>query len=180
MRIIGTDGVISAPIQGIPAVDPRGQGGLLDVTVADDFADTRRVWWSFAEPSDEDRSATAVATGTLSADNAQLTQVRVIFRQEPAWASGNHFGSRLVFDGAGALFVTTGERSQPQPRLLAQDVTTHLGTVLRIDSEGGAAAGNPCDRGWPARDLVLGPPQCAGGRHRTRWHVVDRGTWCAW
>ncbi len=147
MLIIGADGTRSDPIRGLPDVDAQGQGGLLDVVIRDDFARTRRVWWSYAEPRGDDKNATAVATGVLSADDATLTDVRVIFHQQPAWRSVNHFGSRLVFDPTGALFVTTGERYDPEPRMLAQDVGTDLGKVLRINPEGGPAAGNPTMKG---------------------------------
>ena len=143
LRQISADGTMSAPIRGLPEVDARGQGGLLDVQVADDFGQTRRVWWSYAEPRGGDKNATAVATGVLSADGTQLEDVDVIFQQQPAWNSTAHFGSRLVFGDKGALYVTTGERSQREPRQLAQDVSTHLGKVLRIDPLGGAAEGNP-------------------------------------
>ena len=143
MRLIGPDGSRSAPIDGLPEVFSGGQGGLLDVAVREDFAETRRVWWSFAEPRGGGTNATAVATGLLSPDATRMDEVAVIFRQEPAWDSSAHFGSRLVFDRDGALFVTTGERAKSEPRALAQDVTTHLGKVLRIDPMGGPAAGNP-------------------------------------
>ncbi|WP_425051787.1 PQQ-dependent sugar dehydrogenase [Psychromarinibacter sp. S121] len=150
MRIVTAGGDISAPIDGLPEVDGRGQGGLLDVTVADDFAETRRVWWSFSEPRGGGENATAVATGVLSEDGSTMEDVEVVFQQQPAWASTRHFGSRLVFDETGALFVTTGERSMPEPRQLAQDVDTHLGKVIRIDPMGGAAEGNPeIDGGLP-------------------------------
>jgi len=143
LRIVSADGVVSPPVKGLPAVDARGQGGLLDVAVRDDFARTRRVWWSFAEPRGGGTNATAVATGVLAPDGAAMSDVRVIFRQEPPWKSTLHFGSRLVFAPDGALFVTTGERSHNEPRKLAQDVTTLLGKVVRLDPEGGAAKGNP-------------------------------------
>lgn len=143
MRLISADGKMSEPISGLPGVDARGQGGLLDVAIRSDFAQTRQVWWSYAEPRGEGRNATAVATGVLSVDGGRLSRVRVIFRQEPAWSSTAHFGSRLVFDRDGMLFVTTGDRSLPQPRELAQDVGTHIGKVLRIDPQGGPARGNP-------------------------------------
>lgn len=143
LRLIGLDGKMSPPIRGVPAVAAEGQGGLLDVAVRDDFALTRRVWWSFAEPRGEGTNATAVATGVLSVAGDALTDVRVIFQQQPAWRSSLHFGSRLAFDRDGALFVTTGERSHSGPRLLAQDVKTHLGKVVRIRPDGGAAPGNP-------------------------------------
>lgn len=143
LRIVAMDGTLSAPVRGVPAVEAGGQGGLLDVAIRDDFSRTRRVWWSYAEPREGGANATAVATGTLSPDGAALTGVRVIFRQQPAWRSRLHFGSRLVFDRQGMLFVTTGERSHEAPRQLAQDPATHLGKVLRIDPEGGPAQGNP-------------------------------------
>ncbi|MDO5759121.1 MAG: PQQ-dependent sugar dehydrogenase [Rhodobacterales bacterium] len=143
MRLISASGEISRPIIGLPEVDAQGQGGLLDVLVREDFEKTRRVWWSYAEPHGKGRNATAVATGLLALDGTAMTDVRVIFQQQPAWNSNLHFGSRLVFDRNGALFVTTGERSKPKPRQLAQNVSTHLGKVLRIDPMGGPAAGNP-------------------------------------
>lgn len=141
LRLITADGKVSEPIAGLPAVDARGQGGLLDVVIRDDFARTHRLWWSYAEPRDGGANATAVATGVLSGDDRRLTQVKVIFRQNPARNSSAHFGSRLVFDRAGMLFVTTGDRYEA--RALAQDPGTHIGKVLRIDPQGGAAAGNP-------------------------------------
>lgn len=143
LRLVGADGTVSEPLRGLPEVDPRGQGGLLDIAIREDFEQSRRLWWSYAEPRGDGRNATAVATGTLDAAGGAVGDVRVIFRQEPAWASTLHFGSRLVFDREGMLFATTGERSLPRPRQLAQDVGTHLGKVLRIDPEGGPAAGNP-------------------------------------
>lgn len=150
LRHVSPDGVVSEPIQGLPEVDARGQGGLLDVLIAEDFEQTRRLWWSFAEPRGQGENATAVATGVLSGDNTQVNDATVIFQQQPAWDSTKHYGSRLVFDNEGMLFVTTGERSNREPRQLAQDVSTHLGKVVRIDPMGGAAPGNPViDGGLP-------------------------------
>ncbi len=143
MRIVSPQGDLSAPIRGLPEVDARRQGGLLDVLTAPDFATTRRVWWSYAEPRGGGRTGTSVATGLLSADNREMTQVQVIFQQMPGWASTAHYGSRLVWGADGSLFVTTGERSVPEARVLAQDVTTHIGKILRIDPMGGATPGNP-------------------------------------
>lgn len=131
------DGQLSDPLTGLPEVDARGQGGLLDVAVRDDFNDTRRVWWSYAEPREDGKNALAVASGTLSQDGTAIEGAKVIFQMQPAWESDKHFGSRLVFDRDGMLFVTTGERSVTDARPLAQDVNTHLGKVLRIDPETG-------------------------------------------
>lgn len=168
MRLVAPDGTLSPPLVGLPEVDARGQGGLLDVAVKDDFAETRRLWWSFAEARprwqslvrgrNDNANRTAVATGTLSADGTAIENAKVIFRQKPAWHSHAHFGSRLVFDREGALLVTTGERSDPEPAALAQDVGTHLGKVLRIDPEGGPAPGNP--------DIAGGRPEIWSYGHR--------------
>ncbi|WP_114348032.1 PQQ-dependent sugar dehydrogenase [Paracoccus lutimaris] len=140
------DGQLSAPITGLPAVDSDGQGGLLDVAVAPDFAQTRQIWFSFAEPrGDQGGNATAVGTGKLSEGASALTDVRVIFQQEPPHATPMHFGSRLVFDRDGQLYVTAGERSlPPEEPDGAQALGNHLGKVLRIDpATGAASAGNP-------------------------------------
>ncbi|WP_295046883.1 PQQ-dependent sugar dehydrogenase [uncultured Paracoccus sp.] len=143
LRLVGADGTLSDPIDGLPEIDTRDQGGLLDVAVADDFADTRRVWISFAQPREEGKTATAVATGTLSADGRTLEGTQVIWQQQPAWDSTKHFGSVLVFDNDGSLFVTTGERSVEDARVYSQNVTTTLGKVVRIDPETGAPQGEP-------------------------------------
>ncbi|MFT4011992.1 MAG: PQQ-dependent sugar dehydrogenase [Paracoccus sp. (in: a-proteobacteria)] len=173
------DGKLSQPISGLPPVDARGQGGLLDVLTGPDFGQTRRVWWSYAEPRGEGRNATAVATGILSPDGAEMRDVKVIFRQDPAWASDKHFGSRLVLDGKGGLFITTGERSDRGARPLAQDVNTHLGKVLHVDAATGAPlAGNPFAEGggkpevfsWGHRNI-----QSAALDGRGRLWTVEHG-----
>ncbi|MBC9246101.1 PQQ-dependent sugar dehydrogenase [Paracoccus sp. 11-3] len=143
LRLVGADGALSEPITGLPELDTRKQGGLLDVAVADDFAETRRVWLSFAQPREEGKTSTAVATGTLSQDGTTLEGTKVIWQQNPAWDSTMHYGSVLVFDGEGGLFVTTGERSVIDARPLAQDLTAALGKVVRIDPETGAPMGDP-------------------------------------
>ncbi|MFC3569598.1 PQQ-dependent sugar dehydrogenase [Paracoccus simplex] len=143
MRIY-RDGRLSAPLKGLPKVDARGQGGLLDVAVAADFASTRQVWFSFSEPRGNGENGTAVGTGRLSPDGTALEEMRVIFRQQPGIGSQHHFGSRLVFGGDGYLYVTTGERGMPADMPVAQDLGNHLGKVLRIDpATGKAAPGNP-------------------------------------
>ena len=143
------DGTLSEPLRGLPEVDDGGQGGLLDVAVAPDFAQTRQVWFSFAQPRGPRESATAVGTGRLSDDATALEDVQIIFQQEPAVESPIHYGSRLVFDAQGNLYVTTGERgisSAGNPA--SQDLSNHLGKVLRLDgATGRAASGNPFQDG---------------------------------
>jgi len=142
MRVITADGGLSAEIGGLPQVDPRGQGGLLDVAVGPDFATDRTVWWSYAKPVDSG-SVTAVARGTLAADWSEMSDVRDIWLQSPAVDTPQHYGSRLVFDGQGNLYITTGERSSVRNRVLAQDLDATYGKVIRITPDGSIPADNP-------------------------------------
>lgn len=142
LRHVGADGTLSPPLGGVPAVDARGQGGLLDVTLHPDFAANRLVYLSYAEAGDGG-NGTAVARGALAGDNAALTGVEVVFRQRPKLPGTMHFGSRIVFDADGHLFVTLGERSEPRFRGQAQDLNSHLGKVVRLHDDGGVPADNP-------------------------------------
>lgn len=143
LRVVTREGAVSAPVLGLPAVDARGQGGLLDIAVSPDFAQDRLIYWSYAEPRGGGTNSSAVARGRLSDDASRVESVQMIFRQEPAWRSTGHYGSRLVFDRAGHLFVTLGDRQNDEPRELAQDLSSHIGKVVRIDADGGAPADNP-------------------------------------
>ncbi|WP_206378370.1 PQQ-dependent sugar dehydrogenase [Sneathiella limimaris] len=143
LRHVSRNGDVSKPITGLPDVDARGQGGLLDILISPNFSDDRRIWWSYAEPRGNGVNGTAVATGQLSNDLTKVQNVKVIFSQQPGWRSTYHFGSRLVLDTKGALFVTTGERSYVNARKMAQDPMTHIGKVIRLNPLGGAADDNP-------------------------------------
>ncbi len=145
LRLVSPKGELSRPITGVPNVAARGQGGLLDVVLDPNFAQNRQIYLSFAEPR-AGGSGTSVAKARLSANGAALEGTSVIFRQAPAVNSNMHFGSRLVFDRTGALFVTVGDRYSQRDE--AQDPTNHIGKILRIDTAGQAAAGNPNKAGW--------------------------------
>jgi aldose sugar dehydrogenase len=145
MRVVGTDGRPSAPLDGVPKVHSRGQGGLLDVVLDPNFAENRLIYFSYAEPG-EGGAGTAVARARLGED--RLENVSVIFRQRPKVEGSNHFGSRLVFDRDGKLFVTLGDRNQ---RARAQNLGEHLGKVVRINPDGTALRDNP----FPGRSGVL-------------------------
>jgi glucose/arabinose dehydrogenase len=138
LRIIDRDGKAGPPIAGVPAVDAKGQGGLLDVALDPAFAKNRLVYLSYSEPR-EGGNGTSVARGVLEGGN--LTGVQVIFRQQPAMQSGYHFGSRLVFGRDGTLFVTLGERNIGRERAQALDNT--LGKIVRINPDGSIPPDNP-------------------------------------
>jgi glucose/arabinose dehydrogenase len=142
MRLMGADGTLSEPIRGLPQVDPREQGGLLDVTVGPAFAQDRTVFWTYAKPMGNNLVATAAARGTLSADGAEMTDVRDIFVQGPPSDSPMHYGSRILIDGEVAV-ITTGEHSEAPGRELAQDPAATWGKVVRVTLDGQPAPGNP-------------------------------------
>jgi glucose/arabinose dehydrogenase len=141
LRIISHEGALSEPIKGLPPIAARRQGGLLDIALDPNFAQNRLVYFSFAEDRGEGQAGTSVARARLSEDGSGLEQLQVIFRQQPSYTGGNHFGSRLVFDRDGNLFITLGDRFDLRDQ--AQNLTSHIGKVLRIKPEGGAAPGNP-------------------------------------
>jgi glucose/arabinose dehydrogenase len=146
LRTISGDRKISEPISGLPKVAAVGQGGLLDIALHPAFEQTRLVFLSFAEPREEGKNATSVMRGRLSEDLRSLTDVKVIFRQQPAATGGQHFGSRLAFDPTGALFVTTGDRGDL--RALVQKPDNHIGKIIRITEDGGIPPDNPKIEGW--------------------------------
>jgi glucose/arabinose dehydrogenase len=140
LRIVAQDGAVSAPVSGVPEVQARGQGGLLDVVLGPSFASDRTVFFSFAQPT-ADGARTAVARARLDAQALRLTDVKVIFAQNEAPAGNNHWGSRLAFGRDGNLFVTLGDRFNHRER--AQALSSHLGKVVRIRPDGTVPPDNP-------------------------------------
>ncbi|MFG1418083.1 PQQ-dependent sugar dehydrogenase [Xanthobacter sp. V0B-10] len=151
LRMVERNGRVGPPLKGVPAVAAVGQGGLLDVALDPAFFDNRLVYLSFAERR-PDGLATAVARGKLSPEADALTDVAVIFRQQPAWSGPNHFGSRLAFAPDGTLFVTLGERYDLKER--AQDLSTTLGKIVRINPDGSIPKDNPFARTTGARPEI--------------------------
>ncbi|NNA56015.1 PQQ-dependent sugar dehydrogenase [Pseudomonas koreensis] len=141
LRLIGVDGKHSEPISGVPKVWAKGQGGLLDVVLSPTFKQDRLVYLSYAEGGGAgDKAGTAVGRGRLSDDLKTISDFKVIFRQEPKLSTGNHFGSRLVFDRDGYLFITLGENND---RPTAQDLDKLQGKVVRIFPDGKVPDDNP-------------------------------------
>ena len=144
LRIRSADGKLSEPVAGLPVVDGRGQGGLLDVALDPSFASNGLIYWSYAEPRDSGFNNTAVARGRL-VDNAtpRVENVQVIYHQRPSLKSTMHYGSRLVFSRDGKLFVTQGERSITEGRMQAQRMDGLLGKIVRINPDGSIPKDNP-------------------------------------
>jgi glucose/arabinose dehydrogenase len=148
MRIVGKDGKLSEPLQGVPAVYASGQGGLLDVVLSPDFATSGLIYFSYSEPRGGGSNGTTVARARLvtQGDGGRLDNFQVVFRQEPAFASSAHFGSRIVFMPDGSLFITMGDRYSARDQ--AQNPGNHLGKLVRVLPDGRPHPDNPKRDGW--------------------------------
>ena len=142
LRLATTDGRVSEKITGFPEVDDRRQGGLLDVAPAPDFTTSRMLYFTFAERTPQG-SLTAVGKGRLSDNETSIENFQTIYRAIPYYDNSMHFGSRIVFDKKGNIFVSTGERSDLATRPNAQKLNTAHGKVIHITPEGNPVAGNP-------------------------------------
>ncbi len=142
MEIHDADGKLIKKITGLPAVVFSGQGGLLDVAFDPNFASNKIMYWSYSEKYQQG-SLTAVAKGKLNEAADKVENVSVIFRAIPATNSNLQFGSRLVFDKNGNLFVSVGEKFIPEARVQAQKLDSYLGKIVRITTDGKPAPGNP-------------------------------------
>lgn len=143
LRVVMPDGRVLPAVAGVPAVDARGQGGLLDVAVRREGAGTT-VCFTYAEPREGGRNGTAAACAKATGDtNISLNSMRVVFRQKPDWESTGHYGSRLVFAPDGKMYITTGERMNAEPRRLAQSLDTTFGKVVRLEPNGMSSPDNP-------------------------------------
>jgi len=140
LRIVGKDGSLSTPLAGVPKVEARGQGGLLDVALSPRFAEDRLVYLSYAEPG-PGGAGTAVARARLSEDALSLQNLQVVWRQTPKVESRNHWGSRLVFARDGTLFVTLGDRASFRDE--AQNLGNTIGKLVRINPDGSVPKDNP-------------------------------------
>lgn len=154
------DGKLSNPIQGVPAVAFKGQGGLLDVEIDPDFASNKLVYLYYSEPAEQqpagakdtpeprlgaggarldDAQLKGGAVARARLDGNQLADLKVIWRQTPKTLGRGHYGGRLLFSG-GKLFITSGERQRFEP---AQDPATNLGKIVRINPDGSIPSDNP-------------------------------------
>jgi len=153
LRVIGKDGRLDPqPVAGLPPVTATGQGGLLDVALHPRFTDNGLVYLSFTARG-EGGVGTEVARGRFAGN--RLENVQVIFRQYPKGGTGRHFGSRLVFDREGLLYITLGDRGEQER---AQRPGDHAGSVIRLHDDGRVPKDNPfvAKPGWKPEKFTLG------------------------
>jgi glucose/arabinose dehydrogenase len=156
LRIVARDGTLSPVVPGVPKVHSSGQGELLDVALAPDFATSQEIFLTFAEPREGGANGTSVASGRLelSGSGGSLANVRVIFRQQPSFATNLHFGSRIVFAEDGTFYLTVGDRYTQKQE--AQIPSNHIGKIMRLNRDGTPFAGNPKLPGWDAAIWSIG------------------------
>ncbi|MGC3974764.1 MAG: PQQ-dependent sugar dehydrogenase [Nitrospira sp.] len=150
LRIATLAGNLSEPLAGVPPVQQGGQGGLLDVQLDPRFQQNGFLYLSFAEPAEDGTAGTSVARRRLVGE--RLEDVQVIYRQQPKVKGKQHFGSRLVFLRDGTLIVTQGERFDYRNQ--AQDLTSGLGKIVRINSDGSIPRDNPFADRAPERPEI--------------------------
>ena len=152
LRAIANGKLEPQPIAGLPSVTVHGQGGLHDVVPHPDFSRNSLVYLAYAARG-EDGVGTELARGRLA--DGRLEDVQVLFRQSPKGRSGNHFGGRIVFDRAGYVYLTLGDRGE-MPR--AQKPDDHAGSVIRLHDDGRVPDDNPFvgKPGWKPEKFDLG------------------------
>ncbi len=138
VKFLHLDRKVAQDISGVPPVFHRNQGGLLDLTLHPRFSDNKLIYMSMSVAEPRGQSTTQVVRARL--EQNRFTQLKVIFKALPAQSDTKHYGSRLVFDKDGFLFVTVGDRGE---RKLAQDLSTHMGKLLRLTEDGKAPPDNP-------------------------------------
>lgn len=142
MVILDASGKLTKKIEGLPKVDASGQGGLLDVTLDPDFAKNRMVYWAYSEPQNKG-VLLAIAKGKLSSSETRIENQTIIYRATPAHTGKLQYGSRIVFDKNGNLFVSTGERSDREVRIQAQQLNSSLGKILHLTKDGKPVPNGP-------------------------------------
>ena len=138
LRLVAADGTLDPrPVEGLPPIAAQGQGGLLDVALHPQFAENGLVYLSYAARG-EGGVGTEAARGRLV--DHRLEDVKVLFRQQPKSSGGRHFGSRLVFDRQGQLYITLGDRGE---MARAQKLDDLAGKIVRLTADGQIPADNP-------------------------------------
>ncbi|WP_425417449.1 PQQ-dependent sugar dehydrogenase [Oricola indica] len=171
---IARDGELSEPATGLPEIAAEGQGGLLDIALAPDFADSAEVYFTFSEPG-PGGAGTALGRAVLEdwdSPAPRLSGVETIFSMAKKTGTGHHFGSRIVFAGDGTVFVTTGDRGDSER---AQDLSDHAGAVLRVNRDGSIPEDNPY-----AGDEAAAPEIWSKGHRNLQGAALDPQTGALW
>lgn len=140
LRLVSATGNVSAPITGLPKISVTGQGGLLDVILHPNFEKNQWIYLSFVAGSGVKGYNTDVVRARLNIDSLKLENLTTIFSALPKTKGGRHFGSRLLFDNKGLLYISLGDRGLRSP---SQNLDSHIGSVIRLHDDGSIPKDNP-------------------------------------
>jgi aldose sugar dehydrogenase len=143
LYIVTPQGQKSPPVAGLPEVDGRDQGGLLEVRLAPDYAKSQRIYWTYYEPRQGGNGLAVARARLVDGPRPRVEGLQIVFRMQPTLDSTKHAGGRLLFTPDGKLFVTLGERSILPGRVQAQDLGSHFGKIVRINPDGTVPQDNP-------------------------------------
>ncbi|HEY8942726.1 MAG TPA: PQQ-dependent sugar dehydrogenase [Polyangiaceae bacterium] len=143
LYVVSLDGKKSEPARGVPPVDGRDQGGLLDIELDPQYAKNQLVYLSYYEPRKDGNGLAVARARFVDANPPRLEQLKVIFQMQPTLDSTKHAGGRLVFAPDGMLFVALGERSVKEGRVQARELGSHFGKIVRIHPDGTVPKDNP-------------------------------------
>ena len=143
LYVVTASGEKSKPVTGLPPVDGRNQGGLLDVELGPDFETSRLIYWSYYEPREGGNGLAVARAKLITGPEPKIEGLQIIFRMMPTLQSTMHAGGRLVFAPDTTLFVVLGDRSILPGRVQSQDLASHFGKVVRIRPDGSVPKDNP-------------------------------------
>ena len=168
LRVVSGGKLEPQPIAGVPEVVAQGQGGLFDIVLHPRFSENSLVYFSY-NGRGPGGSGTELARAKLA--GPRLENVQVLFRQDPKGRSGLHFGGRIVFDRAGYVYLTLGERGEMQR---AQRSDDHAGSVIRLHDDGQVPSDNPFvgKTGWKPEKFDLGHRNQQGAALHPRTGVL--------
>jgi aldose sugar dehydrogenase len=152
LRLVSQGKLEPQPIAGVPQVTVHGQGGFHDVVLHPEYEKNQLIYLAYAARGD-DGVGTELARGRLAGN--RLENVQVLFRQSPKGRAGQHFGGRIVFDRAGYLYLTLGDRGE---MARAQRPGDHAGSVIRLHDDGRVPQDNPFvgKADWKPEKFTLG------------------------
>ena len=159
MRLVDNGTLLAASVEGIPRATEHGQGGLLDLALHPRYAENGWIYWSY-NAVEGGLHGTELARGKLGGTRElpRMTDVQILFKMQPKSSAGHHFGSRIVFDKPGFLYLTLGDRGDSPAKgaeQRAQKLDDHAGKSIRLHDDGRVPVDNPFVKSTGARPEIF-------------------------
>jgi aldose sugar dehydrogenase len=169
IRIVKDGKLLDEKVQGVPEVFAHGQGGLMEITTHPDYASNGWIYLAYSKKG-EGGGGTVIARAKMEGNS--LTELTELFSAQPFTDAGVHFGCRIVFDGKGYMYFSSGERGN-KPN--SQDLGNHLGKILRLHDDGRVPSDNPFVNKQGAR-----PEIWSYGHRNPQGLIYDKATNTLW